>query len=231
MPPIEILYQDPDLVVIDKPVAMAVHPSPGWQGETVVNTLAEQGVLLSSSGASEREGVVHRLDANTSGVMVLAKSAIAYEDLKDQFRERKTSKTYYALVQGHLEPGEGTIDAPIDRHPKHGEKFAVVSSGRPSKTHYRTQEAFRGASLVEIDLETGRTHQIRVHMSAVGHPLVGDTLYGADPKFAAELGIQRQWLHATRLTFRHPVTGEVMTFESEFPKDLAASLARLRAGN
>jgi 23S rRNA pseudouridine1911/1915/1917 synthase len=163
--------------------------------------------------------------------MVLAKSERAYLDLKDQFRERSTAKVYHALVQGHLNPTTGTIDAPIDRHPKHGERFAIVSTGRDSITHYRTLEAFRGASLLEVDLETGRTHQIRVHLSAVGHPCVGDTLYGADPKFAESLGIARQWLHASKLTFRHPATGESVTFETELPKDLAASLARLRADN
>jgi 23S rRNA pseudouridine1911/1915/1917 synthase len=228
---IAVIAEDEDLIVIDKPAGMAVHPSPGWEGPTVVQALADQGVLLSSTGASEREGVVHRLDANTTGVMVLAKSERAYLDLKDQFRERSTAKVYHALVQGHLNPTTGTIDAPIDRHPKHGERFAIVSTGRDSITHYRTLEAFRGASLLEVDLETGRTHQIRVHLSAVGHPCVGDTLYGADPKFAESLGIARQWLHASKLTFRHPATGESVTFETELPKDLAASLARLRADN
>ena len=226
---IEVLYQDDDVIVINKPAGVAVHPSPGWGGATVVQTLAEQGVLLSSAGASEREGVVHRLDANTTGVMVLAKSERAFKDLKDQFRDRETAKVYHALVQGHITPSTGTVDAPIDRHPKHGERFAVVSTGRDSLTHYQTLEAFRGASLIEVDLETGRTHQIRVHMSAIGHPCVGDTLYGADPKFAKTLGLDRQWLHASKLTFRHPSTGEPMTFESEYPKDLAASLARLRS--
>jgi len=228
---IEVLYQDDDVIVINKPAGMAVHPSPGWGGPTVVQALAEQGVLLSSAGASEREGVVHRLDANTTGVMVLAKSERAFKDLKNQFRDRETAKVYHALVQGHITPSTGTVDAPIDRHPKHGERFAVVSTGRDSLTHYQTLEAFRGASLIEVDLETGRTHQIRVHMSAIGHPCVGDTLYGADPKFAKTLGLDRQWLHASKLTFRHPATGEPMTFESEYPKDLAASLARLRADN
>jgi len=228
---IEVLYQDDDVIVINKPAGVAVHPSPGWGGPTVVQALAEQGVLLSSAGASEREGVVHRLDANTTGVMVLAKSERAFKDLKDQFRDRETAKVYHALVQGHITPSTGTVDAPIDRHPKHGERFAVVSTGRDSRTHYQTLEAFRGASLIEVDLETGRTHQIRVHMSAIGHPCVGDTLYGADPKFAKTLGLDRQWLHASKLTFRHPATGEPMTFESEYPKDLAASLARLRADN
>lgn len=210
---------------------MAVHSTTGWTGPTVVSALAEQGVALASVGAAEREGVVHRLDANTTGVMVLAKSADAYHRLKSQFHDREVAKTYHALVQGHPDPSTGTIDAPIDRHPRHRERFAVVSTGRPSRTHYETLEAFRGASLMQLELETGRTHQIRVHMSAIGHPCVGDLLYGADPAFAESLGLERQWLHAKRLGFTHPVSAEMVSFESEYPPDLAASLARLRARN
>ena len=226
---LKVVYQDDDIVVIDKPLGMAVHPTPGWGGPTVTGELAKSGVQLSRAGAAEREGVVHRLDANTTGVMVLAKSDRAYQDLKNQFHDREVAKVYHALVQGHPDPSTGTIDAPIDRHPKHRERFAVVSSGRASTTHYQTLEAFRGASLIEVELETGRTHQIRVHMSAVGHPCVGDTLYGADPTFSRSLGVERQWLHAKRLGFKHPGTGEAVTYESEYAPDLAASLAQLGA--
>ncbi len=226
---LKLIHQDEDVVVIDKPLGMAVHPTTGWSGPTVTGELAKSGVQLARVGASEREGVVHRLDANTTGVMVLAKSPRAYQSLKDQFHDREVTKVYHALVQGHPDPTSGTVDAPIDRHPKHRERFAVVSAGRPSKTHYETLEAFRGASLIEVELETGRTHQIRVHMSAIGHPCVGDTLYGADPTFAQTMGVGRQWLHAKRLGFKHPGTGELVVFESEYAPDLAASLAHLGA--
>ena len=238
---IEVLYQDDDVIVINKPAGMAVHPSPGWGGPTVVQALAEQGVLLSSAGASEREGVVHRLDANTTGVMVLAKSERAFKDLKDQFRDRETAKVYHALVQGHITPSTGTVDAPIDRHPKHGERFAVVSTGRDSLTHYQTLEAFRGASLIEVDLETGRTHQIRVHMEHLKHPLFNDDRYGGDQilkgttfskykqfvKNCFEI-CPRHALHARSLGFVHPTTKKEMYFESELPSDMAQLLDRWR---
>ncbi len=176
------------MIVVDKPVGVAAHPSPGWTGPTVVGGLAAAGVRVSTSGAAERQGVVHRLDVGTTGVMVVAKSEHAYTVLKRAFKERTVDKGYHALVQGHPDPTDGTIDAPIDRHPKHDYKFAVVASGRPSVTHYRTLEAFRAASLVDIKLETGRTHQIRVHFAALRHPCVGDLTYGADPVLAKRLG-------------------------------------------
>ena len=224
-----VLYADDDLAVVDKPVGVAAHPSPGWDGPTVIGGLAAMGHRVSTSGAAERQGVVHRLDAGTTGLMVVAKSERAYADLKDQFRERTVDKGYHALVQGHPDPSRGTIDAPIDRHPKHDWKFAVVAGGRPSVTHYDTLEAFRAASLLEVKLETGRTHQIRVHMSAVRHPCVGDLAYGADPTLAARLGLTRQWLHARRLGFRHPADGRWLELLSEYPVDLAAALDRVRA--
>lgn len=224
-----IIYQDEDVVVVDKPLGMAVHPTTGWTGQTVTSEIAKRGIQLATVGVSEREGVVHRLDANTTGVMVLTTSFRAYHDLKEQFHDREVTKVYHALVQGHPDPTSGTVDAPIDRHPKHRERFAVVSSGRDSKTHYETLEAFRGASLLELELETGRTHQIRVHMSAIGHPCVGDTLYGADPTFGRSLGVGRQWLHAKRLGFKHPGTGEPVSYESEYAPDLVASLAQLNS--
>src|SRR6202044_1358107 len=162
------------------------------------------GYRVATSGAAERQGIVHRLDANTTGLMVVAKSESAYSALKQAFRERTVSKTYHALLQGPPDPLRGTIDAPIGRHPSGDGRFAVVADGRPSVTHYDTLEAFRGASLAAIRLETGRTHQIRVHMTAVRHPCVGDRLYGADPVLSARLGLNRQWLHAVRLSFAHP---------------------------
>jgi 23S rRNA pseudouridine1911/1915/1917 synthase len=224
-----ILVDDDDVVVVDKPVGVAAHPSPGWTGPTVVGGLAGAGFRVSTSGAAERQGVVHRLDVGTSGVMVVAKSERAYTSLKRQFRERTVDKVYHALVQGHPDPLRGTVDAPIERHPTHDYKWAVVASGKPSVTHYDTIEAFPAASLLEIRLETGRTHQIRVHMSALRHPCVGDLTYGADPVLARRLGLTRQWLHAVRLEFEHPGTGERVTARSPYPADLQAALDALAA--
>ena len=224
----QILHDDDDIIVISKPVGVAVHPSPGWTGPTVVGGLAAAGLRISTSGAAERQGVVHRLDAGTTGVMVVAKSEHAYTVLKRAFKERTVDKGYHAIVQGHPDPTRGTIDAPIDRHPRHDYKFAVVQGGRPSVTHYEVVEAFRAASLAHIKLETGRTHQIRVHFSALRHPCVGDLTYGADPVLARKLGLSRQWLHAKTLGFAHPADGRWVEFESEYPDDLAKALKILQ---
>jgi len=224
-----VLYEDDDIIVIDKPRGVAAHPSPGWTGPTVTGGLAAAGHAIATSGAAERQGIVHRLDANTTGVMVVAKSERAYSALKRAFRERTVDKRYHALVQGHPDPLRGTVDAPIGRHPSGDGRFAVVSDGRPSVTHYDTLEAFRAASLVSVHLETGRTHQIRVHMAALRHPCVGDLLYGADPVLAARLGLTRQWLHAVSLTFEHPADGREVTFTSQYPPDLAHALDILNA--
>ncbi|EID55682.1 pseudouridine synthase, RluA family [Saccharomonospora xinjiangensis XJ-54] len=226
---LRILHEDDDIVVVDKPVGVAVHPSPGWTGPTVVGGLAAAGLRISTSGAAERQGVVHRLDAGTTGVMVVAKSEHAYSVLKRAFKERTVDKGYHALVQGHPDPTRGTIDAPIDRHPRHDYKFAVVAGGRPSVTHYEVVEAFRAASLVDIRLETGRTHQIRVHFAAMRHPCVGDLTYSADPVLARKLGLSRQWLHARTLGFAHPADGRWVEFTSSYPADLAGALDILRA--
>jgi 23S rRNA pseudouridine1911/1915/1917 synthase len=225
---IKIVHDDDALVVIDKPVGVAVHPSPGWRGPTVVAHLAAAGFRISTSGASERQGIVQRLDVGTSGVMVITKSEHAYSVLKNAFRRRDVDKTYHALVQGHPDPLRGTIDAPIARHPRFDHKFAVISGGRHSVTHYETLEAHRYASLLEIHLETGRTHQIRVHMQALKHPCVGDPLYGGDPVLAARIGLERQWLHAVRLGFEHPDTGDHVEYESPYPDDLQHSLDLIR---
>src|SRR5689334_153506 len=224
-----VLYEDDDIVVIDKPRGVAAHPTPGWSGPTVTGGLTAAGYTVATSGAAERQGIVHRLDANTTGLMVVAKSEHAYSVLKRAFRDREVDKRYHALVQGHPDPLRGTIDAPIARHPSGDGRFVVVAGGRPAVTHYDTLEAFRAASLAEIRLETGRTHQIRVHMAAVRHPCVGDRLYGADPVLAVRLGIDRQWLHAVRLGFAHPADGRWVEFTSEYPADLAASLELLAA--
>ncbi len=224
---LRVVYDDPDIVVVDKPVGVAVHPSPGWTGPTVTAGLAAAGYRVATSGAAERQGVVHRLDVGTTGLMVVAKSERAYTVLKDAFRQRTVDKRYLALVQGHPDPSRGTIDAPIARHPTHDYRWAVVSGGRPSVTHYETVEAFRAASLLEVRLETGRTHQIRVHMAALRHPCVGDLTYGADPTLAARLGVDRQWLHAASLGFDHPADGTPVRFDSEPPEDLARALVML----
>ena len=229
VPGMAILYEDDDIVVVDKPRGVAAHPTPGWTGPTVIGGLLGAGHRVSTSGAAERQGIVHRLDANTTGVMVVAKSEPAYSALKQAFRMRTVSKTYHALIQGHPDPLRGTVDAPIGRHPSGDGRFAVVADGRPSVTHYDTMEAFRAASLLSVGLETGRTHQIRVHMAALRHPCCGDLLYGADPVLAAHLGLTRQWLHAVRLSFEHPTTGREVTFESPYPDDLAHALDVLAA--
>jgi 23S rRNA pseudouridine1911/1915/1917 synthase len=225
---IRIIHDDESIVVLDKPVGIAVHPSPGWSGPTVVGHLVAAGFRIATSGASERQGIVQRLDVGTSGVMVICKGERAYSVLKNAFRHRTVDKVYHALVQGHPDPLAGTIDAPIGRHPRADYKFAVMAEGRHSVTHYETLEAHRFASLLEIHLETGRTHQIRVHMSALKHPCVGDLTYGADPTLARRVGLERQWLHATRLGFEHPDTGEYVEYESPYPADLAHALEVIR---
>ena len=225
---IKIVHDDDAIVVVDKPVGVAVHPSPGWNGPTVVGHLAAAGFRISTSGAAERQGIVQRLDVGTSGVMVITKSERAYSVLKNAFRHRTVDKIYHALVQGHPDPLQGTIDAPIGRHPKHDYKFAVMADGKHSVTHYEVLEAHRFASLLEVRLETGRTHQIRVHMAALHHPCLGDLTYGADPTLAARVGLTRQWLHAVRLGFVHPESNEYVEYESPYPDDLSAALDILR---
>jgi 23S rRNA pseudouridine1911/1915/1917 synthase len=229
VPGLPIVYEDSDVVVVDKPPGVAAHPTPGWSGPTVLAGLLATGHNIATSGAAERQGIVHRLDAGTSGLMVLAKSEPAYSALKRAFRQREVDKGYHALVQGHPDPLRGTVDAPIARHPSGDGRFAVVTGGRPSVTHYDTIEAFRAASLIAVRLETGRTHQIRVHMAALRHPCVGDRLYGADPVLAKRLGLTRQWLHAARLGFAHPADGRWLEFHSAYPPDLAHALDLLRA--
>ena len=221
---LRVVHEDDDLIVVDKPVGVAAHPSPGWTGPTVIGGLAAAGHRVSTSGAEERQGVVHRLDVGTSGLMVVAKSERAYTVLKDAFRERTVDKRYHTLVQGHPDPLSGTVDAPIDRHPTSAYKFAVVAGGRDSVTHYETIEAFRHATLLDVHLETGRTHQIRVHMAALKHPCVGDVTYGADPTLSKRLGLERQWLHAVRLSFAHPDDGHWASFESPYAPDLQRAL-------
>jgi 23S rRNA pseudouridine1911/1915/1917 synthase len=229
VPGMRVVHDDGHIVVVDKPVGVAAHPSPGWEGPTVLGGLAAAGYRVSTSGAAERQGVVHRLDVGTSGLMVVAKSERAYSVLKQAFRDRSVDKRYHALVQGHPDPLRGTVDAPVDRHPAHDYKWAVVAGGKPSVTHYDTLEAFRAATLLDVKLETGRTHQIRVHMAALRHPCVADLTYGADPTLARRLGLTRQWLHAVHLGFAHPDTGEWTEFGSGYPEDLDRALEIVRS--
>lgn len=225
---LEILFEDDDLVVVNKPVGMAAHTGPGWSGPTVIGALLAAGHRVSTSGPPERTGIVHRLDAATTGAMVVAKTELAYAKLKNDFRYRRVGKVYHALVQGYPDPVEGTIDAPIGRHPSREFKMGVVYGGKPAITHYRTLEVLPGVTLLEVALETGRTHQIRVHMQAISHPIAGDTMYGADPVLAAQLGIDHQWLHARKLTFAHPFTRQDVCVEAPYPADLAEALQRAR---
>ena len=223
-----VLFEDEDMIVVDKPAGVAAHPSMGWDGPDVLGALAAMRVRVATSGAAERQGIVSRLDVGTSGVMIVAKGERAYSVLKRAFREHTVNKVYHALVQGHLDPSSGTIDAPIGRHPSREWKMAIIEGGRESITHYDVIEVMPGACLAEIHLETGRTHQIRVHMAAVGHPCVGDATYGADPAMTARTGLIRQWLHARELGIAHPITGEHLVFTSDYPDDLVHALDALR---
>ncbi|BBY29772.1 RluA family pseudouridine synthase [Mycolicibacterium sediminis] len=223
-----ILYSDDDIVAVDKPAGVAAHASVGWTGPTVLGGLAAAGFRITTSGVHERQGIVHRLDVGTSGVMVVALSERAYTVLKRAFKQRTVDKRYHALVQGHPDPSSGTIDAPIGRHRGHDWKFAVTEGGRDSVTHYDTVEAFVRASLLDVHLETGRTHQIRVHFAALHHPCCGDLTYGADPTLAARLGLERQWLHARSLAFAHPADGRRVEITSPYPADLQRALDTLR---
>lgn len=225
---LRVVFQDNDIVVVDKPAGVVSHPSQGFVGPSVAGVLLSRGIQLTTSGAQERQGIVQRLDVGTSGLMVLAKSERAYSVLKQAFRDRSVSKTYHALVQGHPDPSSGTIDTPIARSTKHDYKFTISQAGKRAITHYETLELLPTAALMKVGLETGRTHQIRVHFSHFRHPLVGDILYGADPKIADKLTLDRQWLHAVELGFSHPVSGEYVKFSSEYPTDLAKALDALR---
>ena len=223
-----IIYVDDDLVVVDKPAGIAAHPSMGWDGPDVLGALKACNISVTTSGAAERQGIVSRLDVGTRGVMVVARSEYAYSSLKQQFREHSVDKIYHTLVQGHPDPTSGTIDATIGRHTSSEWKMAIIEGGRASRTHYDMIEAMPRASLLEIHLETGRTHQIRVHMSAVGHPCVGDESYGADPQLSQETGLKRQWLHAVELSLTHPATAQRVTFTSQYSADLAHALEVVR---
>ncbi len=225
---LKVVFQDEHIIVIDKPAGVVSHPSLGFEGPSVPGVLLARGIQLATSGAQERQGIVQRLDVGTSGLMVLAKGERAYSVLKQAFRDRTVKKTYHALVQGHPDPAQGTIDTPIARSAKHDYKFTISAEGKHAVTHYKTIELLPSAALMEVGLETGRTHQIRVHFAHFRHPLVGDPLYGSDPKLAAALKLDRQWLHAYKLAFAHPISGDWIEFQSEYPQELKLALDRLR---
>lgn len=225
---LRIIADEEHYVVVDKPVGVAAHPSQGWKGPTVVSGLAALGIDIATSGPAERQGIVQRLDVGTSGLMVVAKTESAYSHLKQSFHDRTPTRHYHALIEGLPDPLSGTINAPIDRHPGFEWRFAVVEGGKEAITTYETLETFGTATLVDVELHTGRTHQIRVHFSALKHPLVGDLTYSADAVLAAKLGMTRQWLHAVGLGFTHPVTHEKVMYSSEYPLDLDYALAALR---
>jgi 23S rRNA pseudouridine1911/1915/1917 synthase len=224
---LEIIYDDDDVVVVNKPVGCAAHASPGWMGPTVVGALLARGYRISTTGPQERQGIVQRLDAGTSGLMLLAKHERSYISMKNQFRNRSIEKVYRTLIQGHIDPAEGSIDAPIGRHPREDYRFAVVADGKASITHYELIEYYQGASLLKVVLETGRTHQIRVHFNALRHPLVGDLAYGGDPVLAARLELKRPWLHALELSFNQPSSDKRITLNAPLPDDLTRALALL----
>lgn len=227
---LDLLYEDADIVVVDKPVGVAAHASLNFEGPNVLGALLGAGITLTTSGPPERKGIVHRLDVGTTGAMVVAKSERAYTVLKRAFKERTVTKVYHALVQGHPDPLSGTVEAPIGRDFRHQWKMGIREDGKCAVTHYDTLEAMAGATLVEVHLETGRTHQIRVHMSAIKHPCVGDEMYGADMVLGRRLGLTRQWLHAVRLGFAHPITGKYMEVTSSYPADLQRALDMMREG-
>lgn len=221
----EIVWEDDDIVVVDKPIGVAAHPAIGWDGPTVTGALAAAGVRIATSGAQERQGVVSRLDVGTSGLMLVTKTEQAYGLMKAQFKHHEVEKTYHALVQGCPMPKTGTIEAPIGRDPNHSWRMCISNAGKDAITHYRVVRNWDIASLLEVNLETGRTHQIRVHMSAIKHPCVGDPIYGANPVLAKDIGIERQWLHSYSLRFKHPVHSQWVEITSpQYPADLQGAI-------
>lgn len=223
-----VVYEDDDVVVVDKPVGVAAHASVGWTGPTVLGSLLDRGVRITSYGAAGRQGIVSRLDVGTSGLMLVCKSELAYVEMRRQFAEHEVVKTYHALVQGNLKEDKATIEAPIGRAKVSDFRFCVTPAGKEAITHWDVMERFGEATLVSVNLETGRTHQIRVHFSSIGHPLVGDPMYGANPQLSEALGLERQWLHAMQLEFRHPHTHVWTTVRSHYPVDLQHALDVMR---
>ncbi|MBI4276995.1 MAG: RluA family pseudouridine synthase [Armatimonadetes bacterium] len=224
---LDVIYEDGDILVIHKPAGLTVHPGAGRPGGTLVNAIIARNPDLRGVGGVLRPGIVHRLDKDTSGLLVVAKHDAALRALQAQIAARSVSRRYLALVHGTVAPEQGMVDAPIGRHPVHRKRRAVVPGGRRAVTHYRVLERFGEYTLIEASLETGRTHQIRVHMAHIGHPVAGDPVYGWRRN---AVGLERQALHAYRLAFDHPGTGERVGFEAPLPEDLTAALERLRTG-
>ena len=221
--PLTVVYQDAELIVVDKPAGLSVHPGPGHPDGTLVNALLALCPDIQGVGGVIRPGIVHRLDKDTSGLMVVAKTEAVHRSLSEQIKARKVDKGYLALAIGVPDPPQGRVDAPISRDPRHRKRMAVVLGGRDSRTAYRVLERIAGYSLLELDLETGRTHQIRVHLAYLGHPLLGDGLYGKRSPL-----LERHFLHAHRLGFQHPLSGETLELRSELPPDLAQVVEELR---
>lgn len=224
--PLNIIYEDDNLIVIDKPAGLTVHPAPGHHTGTLVNAILAHCPNLAGIKGSIRPGIVHRLDKDTSGLMMVAKDDAAQVSLSDQIKKRTVEKWYLVLVLGHLSPREGAIEAPIGRHPKDRKRMAIVSTGREARTFYRVREYLGGYSLLEVRIQTGRTHQIRVHLSSIGHPVVGDAVYGGKSEL-----LGRQFVHAYRLGFRLPGSSQFVEFKSELPPDLEEALSKIRSKN
>jgi 23S rRNA pseudouridine1911/1915/1917 synthase len=229
--PLEVRYEDDRLLVVAKPAGLVVHPGPGHPTGTLVNALlGRPGTSLSTGGgAADRPGIVHRLDKDTSGLLLVAKDDAIHQALARDLAAHRVERHYLALVQGRLPAGTGTVDAPVGRHPRDRKRMAVVpAGGRHAVTHWRVLETFPAVQLTEATLETGRTHQVRVHLASLRHPLVGDRTYGADPTLATRLGVPRPFLHAWRLAFTHPTTGTRIDLTEPLPPDLQSPLDRLR---
>jgi 23S rRNA pseudouridine1911/1915/1917 synthase len=236
--PLSVLYEDTDLIVVNKPSGLVVHPAPGHRSGTLVNALLYHCGDLTGIGGELRPGIVHRLDKDTSGTLVVAKNDMAHHGLSQQFKKRQVEKRYLALVYGAMKESAGVIDLPIGRHPTHRKRMSTTSRrSRSTETRWQIKASFSGVCLLEVDLKTGRTHQVRVHCAAIGHPVVGDATYGGKKRWkelASQAlqevlkGVRRQMLHAWKLTFEHPCTGQQMAFESPLPKDMALILEALR---
>ena len=220
--PLNIIYEDDDLLVVDKPAGLAIHPAPGHPGHTLVNAILSHLPSLAETGDSLRPGIVHRLDKDASGIMVVAKNNAAQLNLINQFKARSVVKAYVVLVEGHLTPEDGVIEAPIGRDPRNRKRMAVVAEGRDARTRYHVIKYIGNYTLLEVRTETGRTHQIRVHLKAIGYPVVGDETYGVKSDH-----LSRQFLHACRLGFHLPSTGEYVEFTSDLPPDLAEALKEI----
>jgi 23S rRNA pseudouridine1911/1915/1917 synthase len=223
--PLTVIYQDEDVIVVDKPAGLTVHPAPGHPSGTLVNALLAIAPELAAARETMRPGIVHRLDKDTSGLLVVARSERARASLIRQLKQREVHKTYLALVQGVPQPPQGAIEAPVGRHPRNRKKMAVVAGGREAETRYRVREVLDGFALLEVEPVTGRTHQVRVHLAAIGHPVVGDGVYGRRSPL-----VGRQFLHAWRLAFELPSSGRLVEFESPLPADLRAVLKEILGG-